>query len=437
MTRSIHKLSATGIEAAIKKGADAMVKKGKAGALNDGGGLTLELDKYGARWLFKFTSPVTSKRREMGFGSLQDVSLAKARLKAQEARELIASRLDPIIERDAATGREAAEAVTFRDMAKDTCALLSKKWTFDSAVDSWNRVVRELGDFSDMAVKAIRGADVAKALSVYDDRPTSKKFALSVIRRTMETAVASELREDNPAMTSRIEKLTSLEHKGGHHPSMPYTDVPAFVKALRAKTTRSARALELCILTGARKEEICGMTLPELDLDNALWTVPEDITKQRREHVVPLVARAVEILREQLARYDASSKGSKRARGANTGQCAYIWGKGNKGKGAPAERLSYNAFTHLLPKGVTTHGFRSSLREFLGDETTVSWNTAEETIGHKVGNATSQAYRRAPGLRKRREALQNWADFIDGNFSTTNNTAENVVEFQNFKEQVA
>ncbi len=431
MARELHRLSARGIEALGKKGTEGH------GLHNDGGGLTLVIDRFGARWLFKYTSPVTRKRREMGFGKLADVSLAAARDKASDARALVAQGLDPLNERATGLALAQAEATTFEDVANDTRDVLKKRWTFDTAVDNWDRIVRELGDFSKMSVKQIKGVDIAKALSVFDDRPTSKKFALSVVRRTMETAVASELREDNPAMTSRIEKLTSLEHKGGHHPSMPYTEVPAFVKALRAKTTRSARALELLILTGARKEEICGMTLPELDLDNALWTVPEDITKQRREHVVPLVARAVEILREQLASYDASSKGSKRARGANTGQCAYIWGKGNKGKGAPAERLSYNAFTHLLPKRVTTHGFRSSLREFLGDETTVSWNTAEETIGHKVGNATSQAYRRAPGLRKRREALQNWADFIDGNFSTTNNTAENVVEFQQIKERVA
>lgn len=425
MARELHRLSARGIEALGKKGIEGY------GLHNDGGGLTLVIDRFGARWLFKYTSPVTRKRREMGFGKLADVSLAAARDKASDARALVAQGLDPLNERATGVALAQAEVTTFKDVANDTRDVLKKRWTFDTAVDNWDRVVRELGDFSKMSVKQIKGVDIAKALSVFDDRPTSKKFALSVIRRTMETAVASELREDNPAMTSRVGRLTSLEYKGGHHPSMPYTEVPAFVKKLRAKKSRSARALELVILTGTRKEEVCGMALSELDLDKALWTIPEDITKQRREHVVPLTDRAIEILREQLARYDRVGKGANARGRAAEGETAYVWGNGRH------LRLSHNAFIHLIPAGATVHGFRTSLREYLGDETGVSWNTAEETIGHKVGNATSQSYRRNPGIMKRRAALQYWADFIDGSSSETANKIHETPAQQGIKEHAA
>ncbi|WP_168286446.1 tyrosine-type recombinase/integrase [Rhizobium laguerreae] len=425
MARELHRLSTRGIESTIKKGTEGY------GAHNDGGGLVLVIDRFGARWLFKFTSPVTGKRREMGLGALATVSLADAREKASECRALLAKGLDPLVERAEAKVEAVRGAITFEQCAGATCDILRKKWTYAGAVEQWGRVIKELGDLRTMLVKDVRGADIAKALAVFDDRPTSKKFALSVIRRTMETAIASELREDNPAMTSRVGRLTSLEYKGGNNPSMPYSDVPAFVASLRSRDSRAARAFELLILTGTRKEEVVGMLRDELDLGKLTWTIPAERTKQRREHVVPLTHRAVEILREQLDMVDRMVSGVNAHSRNPMATPAHVWAD------LRSPRLSHNAFQHLLPAGVSVHGFRSSLREYLGDETSVSWNTAEETLGHKVGDATAKAYRRAPGLAKRRAALQYWADFIDGSSNETANKIDETSPMQGIEEQAA
>ncbi len=425
MARELHRLSAKGIEALIKNGVESY------GAHNDGGGLVLVIDKFGARWLFKFTSPVTSKRREMGLGTLVTVSLAIARERASEGRALIAKGLDPLIERDRVAADAIRDSVTFEQCANDTRDILRKKWTFDGAIEQWDRVVKELADLRSMLVKDVKGIDIAKALAVFDDRPTTKKYALSLIRRTMETAVASELREDNPAMTSRVGRLTSLEYKGGNNPSMPYSDVPAFVASLRAKDSRAARAFELLILTGTRKEEVAGMLRDELDLGKFIWTIPAERTKQRREHVVPLTLRAAEILRQQLDMVDCMVREINAHSKRPVEPPAYVWAD------LRSPRLSHNAFQHLLPDGVSVHGFRSSLREYLGDETNVSWNTAEETLGHKVGDATAKAYRRAPGLAKRGEALKYWADFIDGSSNETANKVDKTSAAQGIEEQAA
>ncbi len=425
MARELHRLSAKGIESLTKKATEGY------GTHNDGGGLTLVIDKFGARWVFKFTSPVTSKRREMGLGTLATVSLADARDKASAGRGLIAKGLDPLIERDRAAAEETRSSITFEMVANDTRDILRKKWTFAGAVDQWDRIVKELGDLRATLIKDIRGLDIAKALSVFDDRPTSKKYALSVVRRTMETAIASELREDNPAMTSRVGRLTSLEYKGGNNPSMPYSDVPAFVASLRAKDSRAARAFELLILTGTRKEEVAGMLRDELDLGKFIWTIPPERTKQRREHVVPLTRRAAEILRQQLAMVDCMVGEINAHTKRPVATPAHVWAD------LRSPRLSHNAFQHLLPDGVSVHGFRSSLREYLGDETNVSWNTAEEVLGHKVGDATAKAYRRASGLAKRGEALKCWADFIEGSSNETTNKISETPAAQGLEERAA
>ncbi|TAV48497.1 site-specific integrase [Rhizobium leguminosarum] len=425
MARELHRLSTRGIESTIKKGTEGY------GAHNDGGGLVLVIDRFGARWLFKFTSPVTGKRREMGLGPFAMNTLAEARVKASNNRDILAKGLDPLVERDRVAADAIRDSVTFEQCANDTRDILRKKWTFEGAIEQWDRVVKELSALRTMLVKDIRGADIAKALAVFDDRPTTKKYALSVIRRTIETAIASELREDNPAMTSRVGRLTSLEYKGGNNPSMPYSDVPAFVASLRAKDSRAARAFELLILTGTRKEEVVGMLRDELDLGKFIWTIPAERTKQRREHVVPLTRRAVEILRQQLEMVDCMVREINAHSKRPVEPPAYVWAD------LRSPRLSHNAFQHLLPAGVSVHGFRSSLREYLGDETSVSWNTAEEVLGHKVGDATAKAYRRAPGLAKRGEALKYWADFIDGSSNETANKIHEASAVQGIEEHAA
>lgn len=70
------------------------VKNAKQGdKLGDGGGLRLDVDRNGNRsWIFRYTSPVTSKERFMGLGPLRDVSLAQARDAAGDARALVRDR---------------------------------------------------------------------------------------------------------------------------------------------------------------------------------------------------------------------------------------------------------------------------------------------------------------------------------------------------------
>ena len=61
----------------------------------------------------------------------------------------------------------------------------------------------------------------------------------------------------------------------------------------------------------------------------------------------------------------------------------------------------------------TVHGFRSSFRDWAGDETHFPREIAEAALAHRVGDATEQAYRRADALAKRRDLMQTWANFCD------------------------
>ncbi|WP_114431029.1 hypothetical protein [Phyllobacterium bourgognense] len=69
---------------------------------------------------------------------------------------------------------------------------------------------------------------------------------------------------------------------------------------------------------------------------------------------------------------------------------------------------------HRLEPDKTVHGFRSSFRDWAGDETNFAREVIEETIGHKVGDDTENAYRRGTAMKKRKRVLDAWSSFVTG-----------------------
>ena len=61
----------------------------------------------------------------------------------------------------------------------------------------------------------------------------------------------------------------------------------------------------------------------------------------------------------------------------------------------------------------TMHGFRSSFRDWVGNETQFPREVAEAALAHVVGDAAEQAYRRGDALKKRRQLMEAWANFCD------------------------
>jgi integrase len=202
---------------------------------------------------------------------------------------------------------------------------------------------------------------------------------------------------ENPALwRGHLQNVLPARQKltRGHHPAMPYRDVPAFMQELREKQAMSAIALEFLILTAARTGEVFGATWDEIDLDSGLWTIPAHRMKAGQAHRVPMSEHAIAIL---------SSR--QQARGSD-----YVF-PGQK----PGRPLSIMAFDMLMRRmkanDYTAHGFRSSFRDWAGDCTSFPREIAEAALAHKVGDAVELAYRRSDALEKRRTLMQAWADY--------------------------
>ena len=391
MARAIHKLTARAAEAISKPGRH-----------SDGGGLYLSISKDGRRrWTFMYTW--RGKQREAGLGPAGPggASLKEARDKATEGRKLIRAGIDPIGEWNKP---DAEEIPAFGQAADDYLAAHGSGFRNAKHRAQWEMTLTRY-------CEAIRKTPVDKVdteavLSVLKPLWERAPETASRLRGRIETILdAAKARGfigqhvANPARwRGHLDKLLPKRGKlaRGHHAAMPYSEVPAFIAELRQRAAIAARALEFCILTATRSGETLAARWGEFDLDTKVWTVPAGRTKAAREHRVPLSERALAILDEMKA--------------ARTGDYVFPGLK-------PKRPLSNMAFEMLLRRAksdYTAHGFRSSFRDWAGNETQFPREIAEHALAHVIGDKAEQAYRRSDALARRRELMDAWARFCDG-----------------------
>jgi integrase len=275
------------------------VETAKPGKYSDGGNLYLIVSPTGSRkWVLRFTW--RGKAKEMGLGSAISVPLADAREKAASARRKIAQGLNPIDERKRDNG-----IPTFGEMADTVRASLAAGFRNEKHKAQWKMTLETYAaPLRDKPVDTITTDDVLAVLKpIWTSKAETASRLRGRIEKILDAAKAKGFREgENPArwrghLDHLLPKRPSLSR--GHHPAMPYEDIPAFIGRLWQKESSAGQALELCVLTAARSGEILGMRWSEVDFDKKIWTVPAARMKAAREHRVPLSPRAIVILRKQ------------------------------------------------------------------------------------------------------------------------------------------
>lgn len=377
----------------------------KPGQYGDGAGLYLIVSPSGARkWVFRYA--IAGKVRMMGLGGANDVSLADARARRDEARRLLASGGDPIDAR-----RVVSEAApTFGRVADDLLAAKRSSWRSQKHAKQWERSLTvECGPLRDKPVASI---DVVAILQVLKPAWASAPVTASRLRQRVEmvldAAAAAGLRSgDNPArwrghLEHLLPKPPKLEK--AHHPAMDYRGLPGFIEKLRADPSLAARALEFTILTACRAGNAFGARWVDLNLAERIWVIPAPKMKAGREHRVPLSTRAMDIL-ESLPR-----------------DGAHVF-PGCFGDRPMAESALRKAMARAGAEGVTVHGFRSTFRDWCGHETSFPREIAEQGLAHRIGDASELAYRRGDYLERRRELMELFACYCEPT------TITNVVRF--------
>ena len=379
-----------------------------------GKGLYLQVSKQGTKsWLFRYTSPITKKRREMGLGSLGFVSLAEARQLAVDNKRLVLGGKDPIEERKQSLLQkqlEQARNLTFEEVAEACIASKSHEWKNAKHAQQWTNSLETYAfpTFGHLPISQVSTELVLKAL---DPIWVKKAETASRVRQRIETVwdygkARNYVSGENPArLKGHLDKILSKTAKVKrvrHFPALPYNEIGSFVEELRTRSGNSALGLEFLIMTAARTGEVTGAKWSEIDLEKAVWTIPSGRMKAGAEHRVPLSQRAIEIL---------TGITSNR----NPEEYVFSGWKRNTG-------LSNNSFLALLKKmkrsDITVHGFRSTFRDWAAEEAhRFSNETIELALAHTIKNKAEAAYRRGDQLERRRELMSTWQLYIETSFS--------------------
>ena len=370
---------------------------------------------------------INGKKPEAGLGSVDRVSLHLARKERDKLVEQWRNGYDPVADRRAA--REAAASrKTFAEVARLKIAAKQSGWrtSFEGvahSLDAWTKNMEvDCAPIANKAIDEIGVDDIKRIVSPHWDQGHHKtaRDLISRIGQVFDYAIAHGWRAAaNPAGWSVFKHLSPTAPAKQHHAALPWQDVPAFLRQLRASPAIGVDVIEFAILTATRSGEARGAMWSEIDWATRTWTVPAlrmKMGKKRPDpHIVPLSDQAIALLERVKAEGVAGDYifpgyavgGARRQRGATPVPNASVW--------RLVKRLGGDA--------VTTHGFRSTFRDWCGEHG-LDRELAERSLAHKFGSEVESAYARSGLVARRAPLMQQWADYCSGVLSN------NVLPFQ-------
>lgn len=385
------------------------------GMHSDGGNLWLQVSKWGTRsWIFRFT--VNGKQREMGFGPLHTITLANARTLAQDARKLLLEGVDPIEQRNAkreAAARAAAAVMTFKQCAEAYIESNKAAWGSTVHARQWPSTMRDYV-YPVIGETPVGEIDVSLVLKVVEPIWTAKNETASRVRQRIEKvlswATVSGYRSgENPARwAGHLDQMLPAKSKVAkveHQPAMDYSQLPEFMALLRRRKSTSALALQFTILTGVRTSATSDAVWSEIDRKEKTWTIPGTRKGMKgKTHIVPLTDDMLAILDQMEGKDDTYIfPGSGKSGGlSNMAQAEML-------KGINGDPPRY--VDRETGRAATVHGFRSTFRDWAGEETSHPGDVIEMAMAHTIRNKVEAAYRRREMLAKRRALMEDWGKF--------------------------
>jgi integrase len=291
---------------------------------------------------------------------------------------------------------------TFGQVADQLMASMQRQWRNEKHRYQWRMTLENYAKpIWDRPVDMVGVEDVLTVLRAHwERRPETAGRLRGRIERVLNAAKAAGYRTgENPAAwRGHLENLLPRRARlsRGHHKAVPWRKMPAFIKTLRERDGVAAIALEFAILTAARSGEVRGATRDEFDIEQKVWVVPAKRMKSGREHRVPLVPRAIEILEAVKPL-------------ANHTGLVFPGRQPSK----PMSDMTLKAVLRRMKVDATVHGFRSSFKDWASEGTSFANELSEAALAHVVGDAVERAYRRGDVLDRRRELMEAWAKFCE------------------------
>ncbi|ENH15745.1 phage integrase family protein [Escherichia coli P0302308.14] len=383
--------------------------------LTDGSGMHLLVHPNGSKY-WRLQYRFDGKQKMLALGVYPDVSLADARTRRDDARNLLANNIDPG-DKKKSDKIEQEEARTFEQLAVEWHAT-NKKWSEEHS----RRVLKSLEDNLFPAIGKRNIADLKTRDLLAPIKAVELSGRLEVASRLqqrttaiMRYAVQSGLLDYNPAQ-EMVGAVASSNRQ--HRPALQLKRIPELLRRIDSYTGRplTRLAVELTLLVFIRSSELRFARWSEIDFETSMWTIPAEReaidgvkhsqrgSKMRAPHLVPLSHQALAILKDV---YKLS------------GDRDFVF-IGDHDHRKPMSENTVNKALRVMgydTKGeVCGHGFRTMACSSLIESGLWSRDAVERQMSHMERNSVRAAYiHKAEHLDERRLMLQWWADFLDAN----------------------
>ena len=400
--------------------------KDKDYVLSDGEGLQLRVRSNGSMlWNFNYRDPVSKSRINMGLGTYPELSLANARKKVVEARELLAQGIDPKVQRKADNEAKRAQTEhTLENVATAWFELKKHAVTPAYAEDIWRSLTLHVFP----SLKNTPLTDITAPMIIKLLRPIEAKGSLETVKRLsqrlneiMAYSVNCGLIFANPL--SGIRAAFKKPQKQ-NMAALPPEELPDLMLAIaNASIKRITRCLiEWQLHTMTRPAEAAGTAWAEIDFEKRIWTIPKERMKKRRAHPIPLSDQALALL-ETLKPY--------------SGHREHVFPADRNPRTHANSQTANMALKRMgFQDRLVSHGLRSMASTILNEH---GWDPEliEVALAHVDKDEVRSAYNRADYIERRRPMMTWWSGYIQkaatGNLSVTaihENKNGNVIPFR-------
>lgn len=361
-------------------------------------GLNLNIKNNGRKyWVFRYL--YAEKRSDLALGVYPEISLKEARKRAAQARSSVLQGQRPVATWKATAVTEISCKPLFKDFATDCIATKKAEWSNPKHTDQWTNTIEHYANpiIGNLPLDEIGTDHILRILTpIWHTKTETASRLRGRIEWILASATTRQLRFGlNPATwRGHLETILPKPSKiatVSHHAALPYAEISDFMRRLRNMEGVAALALEFLILNVNRTGEVLGALRSEVAADG-LWVIPASRMKAGKEHRVPLGQRSLDIL--TVARsLDPSSK--------------YLFSK----EGKPLSSMAMSMLLRRIKADVTVHGFRSSFRDWVAEETDHSPEVAEMALAHTIRNQVEAAYRRGDLLLRRKALMGDWQSY--------------------------
>jgi integrase len=361
-------------------------------------GLNLNIKKNDRKyWVFRYL--FAEKRLDLSLGVYPLISLKEARKRAIQARNDLLHGVKPAAPWKASASLMINDKPKFKDFAVQCIEAKKAEWSNLKHAQQWTNTIERYANpiIGNLSLDEIDTEHILQILTpIWCEKTETATRVRGRIEWILASATTRKLRSGlNPASwrghLQTILPKPSMVTSVVNHVAMAYTDIPDFMNKLRQMNGVAALALEFLILNVNRTGEVLGALKSEVSTDG-IWVIPANRMKAKKEHRIPLCQRSLDILLITKSLDPTST---------------FIFSKDTK----PLSTMAMSMLLRRMKVEVTVHGFRSSFRDWVAEETDHSSEVAEMALAHAIRNKVEAAYRRGDLLERRKRLMSDWENY--------------------------